>query len=1268
MKNRFSGWIYIFFLLFIPVLPSTGISHYVVETNLVHSQIPNEQNENQSTQLKRKFSVSEYTPGEQLNVSLLVTNAAEKPRVLHVKEKFPADWSITSISHEGIQQENGIEWNGTIPVGETELTYQIIPPLDRREVVFFQCSIENNLLYQSFLNPSYIKLNEPIPGVWRYWTAEDGLAESWTFGVTLTPSENVIAKHGEVSTIEYLNGYKILKQITIPAGLRFETSYVFEGINETLWAEFIQNISDAQYNTGFSVYQNGRWNEYELEAIKKLKVPTDQLSYLVINSSEVLFIDPNGLKKFNINTKETTLIRSSNAIKYFPELFQLEILPKTSILPMRDGSLSVSLKNGFAKIIPDNIDDFSNSQFSFTHFPRIVSPDSKWEYYFYDENNTFETFGQLSEGLHGEIFAIAVHKVLKKSMLIQYLNDHWSVLHVFESPVRSLGFSTEIDAFWLQDNEQIYYINHDKKYTLSPSGKNWVIADSMRSILQYPEFKRMDEEKLLEMTVGPMRGVTQEKSGAFWAWTGSGITRWTKSLWTPPEYLLGEKSLSPLFDDSKGRLWFSHSEEIICLDNNQIFSWKININNFLYFSKDSNGSIWGHDGKKVYRLINDEWKEINLPFKPLGLIHDMYRMSSGHILISFDRVINNKFQNELVKIDIKNNQIIPVLLNHNYGDLYFAGEYSNQLFMYGYTIDRNYNAPGNVDFYTFDGKEIHTIKDFNSLKRIVMNGPRDKMIDSVGNFWIGGMDGVWRYYDGIIEQANPQNGYNADGAYSFLELKNGNIWAGFIGTIFEYANGEWRQIETPAFDNIEGMAEDQEGRIWIVSGPEVLVYDHGNWNSYGKEEGLTETRYTDVLCDRYGRIWVGGDNVYLYNPEADPDPPETYLLDPLHETGMQGNVQFVYSGMDKWKYTPQDRLYFSYSIDKGKWTNYTTQNEASFTNLSPGDHTFEVRARDRNWNEDQSPELWKFFVPLHWYKQPYFIFTSICGFILTLTFAFYAINRHFKLQENYSTLRQTQNQLIQSEKMASLGSLVAGVAHEINNPINFIKSNIQPMREYLLGSLSVAKYIKEKEDTLQDDVRNEFLKLYEKADLDYASKDSDDLLQAFDDGSNRIAQIVADLRQYIRVDAEYKSHVNLHESINSTLNILHNKIKNRVQVHKEFGDIPNVKCSPGQMSQVFMNILSNAADAIEGEGNIWFETKQSENSVIISIRDDGKGIPEKNKTKIFDPFFTTKPVGSGTGLGLSITYTIIDQHNGSITVESAEGKGTTFTITLPINS
>jgi signal transduction histidine kinase len=266
-------------------------------------------------------------------------------------------------------------------------------------------------------------------------------------------------------------------------------------------------------------------------------------------------------------------------------------------------------------------------------------------------------------------------------------------------------------------------------------------------------------------------------------------------------------------------------------------------------------------------------------------------------------------------------------------------------------------------------------------------------------------------------------------------------------------------------------------------------------------------------------------------------------------------------------------------------------------------------------------------------------------------------------------LSMAQAQLLQSEKLASIGQLAAGVAHEINNPISFVFSNFGTLQTYVASLLRVLARYEAAEPFIADaDVARGIADLREQVDLAFLQEDVLALMAESRDGIERVRKIVQDLKDFSRVDAHQQwQWADLHQGIDSTLNIVNNEVKYKADVVKEYGTIPEVECLPSQINQVIMNIVVNGAQAIEGpRGRITIRTGESGGNVWIEIADNGCGIPQAIQSRIFDPFFTTKPIGTGTGLGLSLSYGIIQKHRGRIDMQSEEGVGTTFRIELPI--
>ncbi len=271
------------------------------------------------------------------------------------------------------------------------------------------------------------------------------------------------------------------------------------------------------------------------------------------------------------------------------------------------------------------------------------------------------------------------------------------------------------------------------------------------------------------------------------------------------------------------------------------------------------------------------------------------------------------------------------------------------------------------------------------------------------------------------------------------------------------------------------------------------------------------------------------------------------------------------------------------------------------------------------------------------------------------------------LREARERMQNTQVQLVQSEKMASLGQLTAGVAHEINNPVNFVSANVGPLRRDISELFAVLAQYEEIVATQQMQEKfQDVEKLKQKLDFPYLKDEINNLLDGVQEGAQRTSEIVKGLRNFTRLDEDDRKPADINQGIESALLMLKHQLKNRVEVIKEFGTLPPVMCYPGKMNQVFLNLLANASQAIAGKGQIIIKTFSDGEIVTISIRDTGIGMTPEVKKHIFEPFFTTKPVGEGTGLGLPITYGIIEAHDGNVEIYSEPGKGSEFVITLPV--
>lgn len=427
-------------------------------------------------------------------------------------------------------------------------------------------------------------------------------------------------------------------------------------------------------------------------------------------------------------------------------------------------------------------------------------------------------------------------------------------------------------------------------------------------------------------------------------------------------------------------------------------------------------------------------------------------------------------------------------------------------------------------------------------------------------------------------------------------------------------------------------------------------------------------------------------------------------------TAKQNVLSFGFTALNFIQSEKNEYAYMMEGFDD-KWRYIQDRRNATYTNLDPGKYTFRVKASNNNgiWNEQGTSISIEILPPF--YKKWWFYLIIAAGAIIFIILLIHLRTKGLakmqkilqqkvkertaeverqkhEVQEKAILLKQAneelnatneelnttldhmkamQSQLVQSEKMASLGQLTAGIAHEINNPINFVNGSIFPLQrdiDDIINILDQYEHFIEKQK-LKSHFK-EVEKLKEELEADFLIDEIHSLLDGIKEGADRTTAIVKGLRNFSRLDEDDMKLANLNEGIESTLLILNNKLKQKVTIKKDLGEIPEIICYPGKINQVFMNIINNACDAIEKTGTIFIKSEKANEHIIIRIKDNGYGMPQKVKERIFEPFYTTKDVGEGTGLGLSISFGIIENHKGKIEVESEPGKGTEFIISLPL--
>jgi signal transduction histidine kinase/ligand-binding sensor domain-containing protein len=589
-------------------------------------------------------------------------------------------------------------------------------------------------------------------------------------------------------------------------------------------------------------------------------------------------------------------------------------------------------------------------------------------------------------------------------------------------------------------------------------------------------------------------------------------------------------------------------------------------------------------------------------------------------------------------------------------------------------------------FIHFNDQQLHD----NSGNRITIYSI---YADAKGTLWIGtdnaGLIRMDANNGEVLANYNKANGLPDNVIYGTLEDQENNLWLSSNNGIIKAIRHEGsnrlsfvsfnskNHLPTEAF-NIGAYASDENGNLYFGSFEGVTYFHPDNVAGNKNKPPVVITRFQLFFKD----VPISENGTSPLSQHIS----ETPKLELKHN---QSVLKFEFAALN---YLEPDKNRYAFKMEKldNDWNFSDDQRQAQYLYIPPGEYTFRVKASNNDglWNEEGTAidiVIKPPFTQTIWFFLIVFVvLVLVIYWILNVrTRRLKAIRDRLEKQVQKRTkelrekndalntalndLKKTQSQLIDSEKMASLGQLTAGVAHEINNPINFVSGNVSPLRKDINEVLEVLKKYdevigKNKLEKLFREVES----LKEQMDYTFVLEEINKLLDGIGEGAARTAEIVKGLRNFSRMDEHELKLADINQGIESTLLILHNKLKRRIEVVKDYGKIPEVMCYPGQLNQVFMNIINNGLEAIEGEGKIFIRTWHEKEKVFISIRDSGAGMSESVKRRIFEPFFTTKEVGKGTGLGLSISFGIIERHSGKILVNTEKGKGSEFIIELPI--
>ena len=574
----------------------------------------------------------------------------------------------------------------------------------------------------------------------------------------------------------------------------------------------------------------------------------------------------------------------------------------------------------------------------------------------------------------------------------------------------------------------------------------------------------------------------------------------------------------------------------------------------------------------------------------------------------------------------------------------------------------------------FDGE---TLTRFTVDDGLVNDNVTDMVVGPAGDLWLttfGG--GVCRLHDGMFTAHTQADGLPSDEVYTAAP-DSGRIWFGTTNGLSRYEEGHFTTYTTEdglAGNRVRDLLVDDRGHLWIGTEAGLSRFDGQVFQTLLRRDGLASSAVRSLLQDRDGAIWIGTIGGVTRYTGSDTPPPVLLTdvivdrrLGPVESVEMrttQDLLAIEFTGISF--ETRPEAMGYRYRLagfDEEWQVGYVGR--AEYHDLPIGEYTFEVRAIDRDLSYSREPAQVRVVV-----RPAYGRLTVMAALLLALgLIAWQATviargHRHLqrthdeleiRVEERTAELKATQNQLIMREKMASLGSLVAGVAHELNNPVGAVNSAADVCAR-CLGRIAELVAASESLEELRGNRRfQQAMRMLEK---------NSHIAQV---GTGRIQHIVSTLRNFARLDEADLQEADLQEGLESTLTLLHHQLTDTISVIEDYGDLPTVQCYPQELNQVFMNLLSNAIHSLADEdgGEIRIATYADAQCAYVAISDTGCGISPEIVERVYDPGFTTKGVGVGTGLGLAISYQIVQKHHGELRVESELGHGSTFTVVLP---
>jgi signal transduction histidine kinase/ligand-binding sensor domain-containing protein len=747
-----------------------------------------------------------------------------------------------------------------------------------------------------------------------------------------------------------------------------------------------------------------------------------------------------------------------------------------------------------------------------------------------------------------------------------------------------------------------------------PEGGTWAMTDD--SLIEWDE-ERNEFRNNEDFSALRCFDVAVQSDGSFWLAASEGLYHCMAAAWNSPQIIRGiTLMISSITEDPQGRLWFIGGTELHVDDGESHRSFPL--------------------PEPIARNPEATGKLFALKSGTLLLA------ASGQLFqFSPDR---KSFSNIPSPDKVRRRNVVGVL---NDGTLCVQSFTSD-------AVGDSYRLE------MFDGRRFQVFQS-QSPQHILNGNLRSVFTAQNGDLWFASERNVACLHDGKWQEFSDADKLAPANAIAFVELAGGKIWCAGADRISEFDGRDWIVVRS-GLDHINAMTRTSDGSVWVATDGGLFRFLDGAWIENGLEDGLPTQFVQNLHEDRRGRLWAGtARGLVRYLSEADVDPPKVTIQKLAEKEGdipEGGTITLAFVGRDRWKYTMNGRLLFSYRLDQHDWTPFLDANSVSYTDLPPGKHYFQVRAIDRNGNIS-APTKTEFAVILLWYHETRLLVIALVGLACALFFASLSYNRHRKLVRSYAEVERkvtertrelalANRELLHSQKMNALGTLAAGIAHDFNNILSIIKGSAQIIED----NAGNPEKIRTRVDRIKTVVEQG-------------------------------AGVVNAMLGFSRESDGVAALCDLNEVVADTIKLLGDRFHREVEVSfSPVENLPHVRVSKDFVQQILLNFIFNAAEAMTEKKRIVITfdrasalpdgvvlmPAQSNENICVSVQDFGCGIPPENLPRIFEPFFTTKSLSTrrGTGLGLSMVYELAKKIGAGIKVESVVNRGSTFTLILPV--